>query len=437
MARKKQHQDLYVFMNGISVGTLERKSTGQLIFTYKDEWLNWKGSRPISLSMPLSEAPYKGDIVNYYFDNLLPDSELIRERIQNRFNAPSKKCFDLLSFIGGDCVGALQLLTQPMGTNIKKIEANPINDTSIAELLKHYRTAPLGMDKKFSFRISIAGAQEKTALLWYKNKWHLPQGVTPTSHIIKLPIGYIKHSNIDLSESVENEWLCLQILSAFNLPVNQGRIIQFEDIKTLVVERFDRHWEDNGSWLARLPQEDLCQALSKPPGLKYESDGGPGIKDIMDVLLGSQVASNDREKFMKTVFLFWVLGAIDGHAKNFSLRIGAQGRYQLTPLYDVISAYPNAVQRQIEWQELKMAMSLKGKNRHYSWKSIQLRHWFDMAEKCQFPKISMQKIIDEVCDTLEDVIKKVSETLPSNFPISISEPIFFGMREIKKRCKSQ
>lgn len=434
MARKKQHQDLYVFMNGISVGTLARKPTGELIFTYDHEWLNRKGNRPISLSMPLTEAPYKGNVVNYYFDNLLPDSELIRERIQARFNAPSKKCFDLLSFIGGDCVGALQLLTQPTATNIKKIEATPIDDQAIASLLKHYQTAPLGMDKKFSFRISIAGAQEKTALLWHQNKWHLPQGVTPTSHIIKLPIGNIKHSHIDLSESVENEWLCLQILSAFNMPVNQARIMRFEDIKTLVVERFDRRWEDNRSWLARLPQEDLCQALSKPPGLKYESDGGPGIKDIMDILLGSQEAGNDREKFMKSVFLFWVLGAIDGHAKNFSLQIGPQGRYQLSPLYDVISAYPIAAQRQIEWEDLKMAMSLKGKNRHYLWKTIKLRHWLAMSEKCQFSKSIMQKIINEVCDNIENVITQVTQALPSNFPTSISEPIFAGMREIKNRC---
>lgn len=434
MARIKQYQDLYVFMNGISVGILARIATGQLIFTYSKEWLNWKNSRPISLSMPLTEAPYKGQVVNNYFENLLPDSELIRQRIQARFNAPSKKCFDLLSFIGGDCVGALQLLTQASVKNIKKIESQPIDDTTIAKLLKHYRTAPLGMDKEFSFRISIAGAQEKTALLWYQNKWHLPQGTTPTSHIIKLPIGYIKHSGIDLSESVENEWLCLQILSAFNLPVNHARIIQFDDVKTLVVERFDRRWENNRRWLMRLPQEDMCQAMGKPPGQKYESDSGPGIKDIMNILLGSQEAGNDREKFFKSVFLFWVLGAIDGHAKNFSLSIEPQGRYQLTPLYDVLSAYPLAAKRQIEWQKLKMAMSLNGKNRHYYWKAIKPRHWLTMAEKCQFSASIMQSIIHDVCDNMENIINQVTKILPPNFPIHISNPIFSGMREIKNLC---
>lgn len=433
MARKKQYKDLYVYMNGIPVGTLVREPTGLLTFTYNHEWLNWKNSRPISLSMPLTEIPYKGYVVDCFFDNLLPDSELIRERIQARFNSPSKKCFDLLSFIGGDCVGALQLLTRSTTTNVKKIQANPIDDYSISKLLKHYKTAPLGMDRELDFRISIAGAQEKTALLWHQEKWCLPQGVTPTSHIIKLPIGNIKHSGIDLSESVENEWLCLQILSAYNLPVNEAKIIHFDDVKTLVVERFDRQWADD-KWLMRLPQEDLCQALSKPPGLKYESDGGPGIQEIMNILLGSQDASTDRRKFIKSVFLFWVLAAIDGHAKNFSLKIESQGRYQLTPLYDVISAYPLAVKRQLEWKELKMAMSLRGKNRHYLWNTIQLRHWFAMAEKCQFSAGYMQDIINEVCDNMESVISQVTQISPSNFPASICDPIFAGMRQVKNRC---
>lgn len=167
----------------------------------------------------------------------------------------------MLSFIGRDCIGALQILTQPKTKNIKKIQATPINDNVIAKLLKHYQTAPLGMDRDLDFRLSLAGAQEKTALLWHQKKWYLPQGATPTSHIIKLPIGHIKHSPIDLSESIENEWLCLNILSAFNLPVNQAKIIQFDDIKTLVVERFDRQWTEDKRWLMRLPQEDLCQAL--------------------------------------------------------------------------------------------------------------------------------------------------------------------------------
>ena len=89
MTKIKLYQDLYVYMNGMRVGTLIRESSGQLIFTYDQDWINWEDTRPISLSMPLTEIPYKGQVVDSYFENLLPDNDLIRERIQARFKAPS------------------------------------------------------------------------------------------------------------------------------------------------------------------------------------------------------------------------------------------------------------------------------------------------------------------------------------------------------------
>ncbi len=431
MARRKPFQDLYVYMNGIPVGKLMRESTGNLVFSYDHHWLDLKNTRPISLSMPLTERPYKGYLVDSYFDNLLPDSEVIRKRIQTRFNIPSNHCFDLLSWIGADCIGAIQLLTQDKISNIQKVQATPIKNADIAKLLKNYQTAPLGMDRTLDFRISMAGAQEKTALLWYQKQWCLPQSSTPTSHIIKLPIGQIKHAGIDLSESVENEWLCLKILAAYDLSVNEASIECFEDVKTLVVERFDRYWSEGDQWLIRLPQEDFCQALGVSSGLKYESDGGPGIQSIMDMLLGSKEAVHDRKKFMKSVFLFWVLGAIDGHAKNFSISIEAEGRYRLTPLYDVLSAYPLLAKRQLESQNLKMAMSLKSKSRHYLWEKILLRHWLTMASHCQFSSAEMQVIMDDAFDNMETVIHQVTALLPKNFPQVISDAIFAGMRRVK------
>lgn len=130
-------EDLYVYMNGVHVGVLTWESVTNLIFTYDQAWLKNEGARPVSLSMPLSAVPYKGQIVENFFDNLLPDNELIRERIQRRFHTPSRRCFDLLSYIGADCVGALQLLPQSTVQNVKKITATPINNHEIAKLLKH------------------------------------------------------------------------------------------------------------------------------------------------------------------------------------------------------------------------------------------------------------------------------------------------------------
>ena len=210
-------------------------------------------------------------------------------------------------------------MTERIDVDVKKIESAPLADKDIAELLRNYRTLPLGMSRDLDFRISLAGAQEKTALLWHDDGWQRPAGSTPTTHIIKLPIGKIEHSGIDLSDSVENEWLCMEIMRGFGLPVPVVNISNFEDMQVLVVERFDRVLAEDKTWIIRHPVEDMCQANEFAPALKYESDGGPGIAMIMEKLKSSLHPEEDRRQFMRTVFLFWILGAIDGHAKNFSI----------------------------------------------------------------------------------------------------------------------
>jgi serine/threonine-protein kinase HipA len=399
---------------------------------YDNSWLISENSRPLSLSLPLGHHPRSGIAVESFFDNLLPDNDAIRKRIQTRFGAANDRCFDLLWHIGRDCVGAVQLLPETEEpTPVMSIAADPLTDAEIAGTLKNYRSMPLGMQNKSDFRISIAGAQEKTALLWHDNHWCRPHSSTPTTHIFKLPIG--QTPRINLSDSVENEWLCHRILKEYDIPVANVEICMFEDIKALVVERFDRRMSQDGSWIIRLPQEDMCQALAVPPVFKYEEDGGPGIGRIMDLLLGSENSSADRRMFMKAQVLFWLLGAIDGHAKNFSIYLLPRGGYRMTPLYDVMSAYPIVARKDIHPREMKMAMSVDGKNKHCSWNGILRRHWSSMSRKARFPEGELESIINELLDPMEAVISSIASTLPSEFPSGVAEPIFNGMREAKLR----
>ena len=142
-----------------------------------------------------------------------------------------------------------------------------------------------------------------------------------------------------MSESVEIEWLCAQILRKLGFAVGKTEIAVFDMQKVLVVERFDRQWI-NERWIARLPQEDFCQTLAVPPDRKYESDGGPGIEDALKLLSGSASSNADREQFLLVQMAFWLLAATDGHAKNFSVFHHAGDSYRMTPLYDVLSAWP-------------------------------------------------------------------------------------------------
>ena len=422
-------QTLGVWMNGLRVGVLTKEAAGGLAFRYLPEWLATPGARPVSLSMPLRHQPYRGEVVFNYFDNLLPDNPAIRNRIQARFKVRTSHPFDLLAAIGMDCVGALQIAPEDEPPqDVRRIAGEPLSDTRIATLLGNYRSAPLGMsaDEGEAFRISIAGAQEKTALLW-RQGWQRPLGPTPTTHILKLPMGVMAHSGMNLRDSCENEWLCLKIAQAFGLPACNAEVRHFDAIKVLVVERFDRRKTEG--WIMRLPQEDFCQALGYSPNLKYESDGGPGVAEIMRLLQYSCEAKQDRAQLFASLVLFWLMAAIDGHAKNFSVFIESEGRFRLTPLYDIISAHPLIASQQVERQKIKMAMALHGKNRHYHWHSLQPRHFFSTAERVGMPVKTARDLFNDMLERVDRVIAAVQATLPPDFPEAIGVPIFTGMRD--------
>jgi serine/threonine-protein kinase HipA len=424
---------LYVYMNGSEVGEYMQTKGGAQEFTYSDSWLENNSAIPVSLSLPLTEKKHKGEAVFNYFDNLLPDNREIRDRIQARVGARTSQAFDLLAEIGRDCVGAIQLLSDRTIINVKKIEGTPLSETEIADELRNYKSKPLGMTKDDEFRISIAGAQEKTAFLFHEGNWQKPIGATPTTHIFKLPIGKIEHSGVDLSESIENEWLCLRILKEFDLNVAKADIVTFEDQKALIVRRFDRELSHDRSWIIRNPIEDMCQANGISPAIKYESDGGPGISTIMELLQSSIEPEEDRRHFMKSVFIFWLLGAIDGHAKNFSIFLHSGGRFQLTPLYDVLSAHPMVAKRQFEHRDLKMAMALRGKNTHYKAHDMMPRHWHEEAKKTSFPEKEIKAIIDTTIAQIDVAVDKLATDLPTDFPDHIASPIFEGIKHNAKR----
>ena len=435
MGRRSKTQTLRIWMNGISVGTWTVGPTGMHEFSYDHAWLMLPEARPLSLSMPMRAEAYKDDRVRSFFDNLLPDNDLIRQRIHAKFGTSSSSPFDLLTEIGRDCVGAIQLL--PDGENpgnIRTITGRQINEGEIEQILSN--TISLGRQNQDDedFRISIAGAQEKTALLRHQGQWLKPHGATPTTHIFKLPIGQPGQLGIDMSTSVENEWLCEKIMREYGIQTSNSEIMQFGAKKVLVVERFDRRLSQDESWILRLPQEDFCQVTGTPPGKKYENDGGPGINNIMNILLGSKVATEDRLCFFKSQIAFWMLCAIDGHAKNFSLFIESGGSYRMTPLYDVLSAYPvlgNGANK-LSPHKVKMAMAITGKNRHYRWDEIISRHFIENSIQCGLTE-DCRSIIQGMVEATPEVIRKVEGMLPKGFPESVSQPIFKGLEDSARK----
>jgi serine/threonine-protein kinase HipA len=369
--------------------------------------------------------------VENWFDNLLPDSDAIRRRAQARFQAASTRAFDLLTAIGRDCAGAVQLLPpeqEPSG--IDRIEARPLSELEIGQRLRSVTAAPapgaLGAEGD-DLRLSVAGAQEKTAFLWHNGQWCLPLGSTPTTHLFKLPMGIIGEGQIDFSTSVENEWLCSRILQAFGLPVALSQIASFDGQRCLIVERFDRKLHASGSHWLRLPTEDCCQATATPAANKYENNGGPGMVAIAELLAQSSERS-DLTTFFKAQVLFWMLRAIDGHAKNFSLFLNPGGRFQLTPLYDVLSAWPVIGRRSGQWpqQKLRMAMAWHGEKGRYT-KPLEITARRMLLTAKRLGLGDAQASLGDLIAQAPAVVNVVRSQLPPGFSEGVADPVLSGL----------
>src|SRR3990172_5802739 len=411
MGRKSRARALAVWINGQLAGEWRIPARGDMEFQYDLTWVESEEGRPLSLSLPLSldQAPIKGKPVDHYFDNLLPDSEPIRKRLQDRFHTASRGSFERLAESGRDCAGAVQLLSpgeQPK--DVDTINAKPLTEAEIETALVQTVSPPtfaahLADD---DFRISIAGAQEKTAFLRHNGRWCRPLGSTPTTHIFKLPL-----ARCDI-----------------------GR---FGSEKALVVERFDRQLHSSRKYWLRLVQEDFCQATATPSSMKFERDGGPGMLDIAKILRGSVNRNSDLACLLKAQLLFWMLAATDGHAKNFSIRILSQGRYQLTPLYDVISIWPiigHGAQK-ISWHNARLAMSIRGKNKHYLVKDIQRGHFNETAARCGWGETA-EPLIEEILAATPNVIASVQTDLPRGFPQQVLDTILKGLTDSAKQLEA-
>lgn len=433
MGRPSKSKPLAIWLNGEHVGDWLIRSNAEPSFKYTQSWFDSPAFRPLSLSMPaLRENPtVKGDRVNSFFDNLLPDSDVIRRRLQAKFKTEDIGAAALLAAVGRDCAGAVQVLPPgepPLG--LESIEADPLDAAKVEHMLRQVTMTPTAWDQgeDDDLRLSIAGAQEKTALLWHNGSWCKPLGATPTTHIFKLPLGLVGNRRADMSTSIENEWLCSRILRAYGLPVAPCEMATFGTTKALIVERFDRRLSRTGDYWLRLPQEDFCQATGTPAHLKYENEGGPGMERIASLLASSDNAAADVETFMRAQLVFLLLRATDGHAKNFSIFLNAGGIYRMTPLYDVLSAWPiiGNGPNLIPGQKVKMAMAWSGKSRHYHANRVIRRHVEETARKCGYPG-NLMELVDDVVARTPAVIEQVQSELPSSFPSHLATQVLEGL----------
>ncbi len=385
-------ETLNVFSGHIKVGSLSINSKRQFLFEYSRTWLDSPEAFQISISLPMQEGVFPHDTVKSFFSNLLPESA-VRKLISKKLGISDKNDFMLLKKIGGECAGAISILPESEMPEVPdQYKYRSLSDMQLADLIMQIPRRPLLAGQE-GIRISLAGAQEKLALFYKKSDFYIPMNGAPSNVILKPAMAHFQ-------SSIENECFCMMLANSVDLNVPPVSIVRKESQKFLLIERYDRNLDNDV--LKRIHQEDFCQAMGLSHELKYQADGGPGLKTCFDFIrVYSANPIKDLQQLIEWVFFNFLIGNMDAHAKNLSLMY--QGKQiRLAPFYDMMctNIYEDLSQR--------LAMKIGGENR-LDW--IMERHWKRFAEEIKISNAVLRKRLTAFCFKL---INKI-DTTHTNF----------------------
>ena len=382
------------------IGRVLRNNNGRMKFLYEETWQSADEAFPLSLSMPLTSPEHSHEKIDTFLWGLLPDNATVLDNWGRQLQVSPRNAFALLSRVGEDCAGAVQFIPPERLEALLAKRSDRVDwltDQEVAERLRilqadHSAWRLQGDTGLFS----LAGAQPKTALLFEKDRWGVPSGRTPTTHILKPPTG-------PLVGFIVNENLCLQLARRLEFPTANSRVMTFDGQTAIVVERFDRVRSPQG-WL-RIHQEDLCQALGVHPSRKYQNDGGPGPKAIVELIRNHSSAPNDDVvTFVDALAFNWLIAGTAAHAKNYGVLI-APGRVRLAPLYDVASVLPYP---RFDVNRVKLAMKI---GERYRMSEIRRSDWLKSAEQLRLDSEPLLERIVHMAEAIPDLAPEVGAEL--------------------------
>ncbi|MBI5442218.1 MAG: type II toxin-antitoxin system HipA family toxin [Deltaproteobacteria bacterium] len=381
-------EQLVIYLNGRRVGHLTVEPHARYSFAYHPEWLGRVDASVLSLSLPLTPEPYGYERARPFFAGLLPEGT-VRQAVARRYGVSPTNDFRLLEAIGGECAGAVSLLT-PDSSPVQTYEYRRLESESLRALVSERRWRPLLVGAE-GVRLSLAGVQDKLPVYLDGDDVLLPEGGAPTSHILKPPIP-------DLPESVENEAFCMELAHRLGVPVPRSRL-RLDPVLLFEIERYDRTRDEEGR-LVRLHQEDLCQALGIPPEAKYEAEGGPSAADCAR-LLDEHSASPalDRRALIRWVIFNVLVGNADAHAKNVSVLHQGGKTVRRAPFYDLLSTGVYAD------LSSKLAMKIGGEGRI---DHLFRRHWERLAGDLGVSPRAVLSTLNEMADAILGAARDLS-----------------------------
>ncbi|MBC8423056.1 type II toxin-antitoxin system HipA family toxin [bacterium] len=380
--------DLNVYWDSSLVGHLSSTTSRDMSFQYAGSYLTSGFARQISLSMPLQEAPFTGIIPKAWFANLLPEGE-IRGHVARELGVSARNEFAMLKGIGGDCAGALRLLseTAPHEDDGRLI---PLPWPELeATILSTPRPSLMALViRDGDLRLSLAGAQDKLPVHYSEGELALPSGGAASTHLLKISSG-------GFPDLVQNELFCLTLARAVGLTVPHAEPAPTRT-PILLIERYDRVLDMDGT-VTRRHQEDFCQASGLPPEVKYENEGGPSLADLFKILArGSVSPLPDKRDFLTWVIFNFIIGNTDAHAKNISFMLGGTDddmEPRLAPFYDLVCT---AVYKSLS---RKQAQPIGGEYRPLF---IRRRHWDRLAASIDVKPGYLRTVGLGLCDKVEE-----------------------------------
>lgn len=374
-------------------------------FEYDDDWRQDRASFPLSLSMPLTRLNHEDPVVRPFISGLLPDDNEVLRRWGRRFQVSPRNPFRLLAHVGEECAGAVQFVSPeradqwlagkvPEGVNWMKEDELAERISDLAK--DHAQARRLGDEGQFS----LAGAQAKTGLCLDRDsqRWGIPRGAIPTTHILK--------PNVGSSEGYElNEHYCLRLARQLGFQTARSWTERIGGIPVIIIERFDRAIIEGRA--IRVHQEDCCQSLARIPELKYQNQGGPSAGDIFELIRNhSTRLSEDVDRFLDALLYNWLIGGTDAHAKNFGFLLAGGGQTRLAPLYDISSCLPYP--REIPPKKAKLAMKAGGE---YLLHKIGARQWEKAADEWRFDRQAVRERLIMVASGIISSARDVADTI--------------------------
>jgi serine/threonine-protein kinase HipA len=370
-------RSLDVYLHGRLTGVLHRKDNGNLQFGYDPAYVESRGPA-LSLNLPLRSEAFPHRDCLAFFGNLLPEED-VRAQLALATGISASNDYRLLERFGGDVAGAVTLLPSDKGTG-EGFEPNRLEELSperLDEVLTRLPQRPLAADEEGDVRLSLAGAQSKLPVVAVDGGFALPHGSGhPTTHILK-------PEPERFPGLVANEFFCMRLAAEAGLEVAAvERDETVSGLPFLIVTRDDRDLTQEP--IRRLHQEDLCQALGKLYIEKYQQEGGPGVREAIELIdESSAVPARDRQQLWFAVVFNFLIGNCDAHGKNYSLLYDSPAP-SLAPLYDLVStaAYDELTKR--------LAMSIDGAA---MLADVDLAAWAALAEEVGFaPRFVRQRM---------------------------------------------